>query len=66
MLLGNVLCRRAGAGWLCGAGRHTAGVTLLALVIYANRVFEPVMQLSGFYNMFRSAMSALEAVVVLG
>ena len=34
--------------------------TLLALVIYANRVFEPVMQLSEFYNMFQSAMSALE------
>ena len=35
--------------------------TLLALVIYANRVFEPVMQLSGFYNMFQSAMSALRS-----
>lgn len=34
--------------------------TLLALVIYARRVFEPVMQLSEFYNMFQSAMSALE------
>lgn len=36
--------------------------TLLALVIYANRVFEPIFQLSDFYNMFQSAVSALEKV----
>ena len=61
MLLGNVFI--AGAlvmgGYAVLGGTMQAG-TLLALVIYANRVFEPVMQLSEFYNMFRSAMSALE------
>lgn len=36
--------------------------TLLALTIYANRVFEPVVSLSDFYNMFQSAVSALEKV----
>lgn len=36
--------------------------TLLALVIYASRVFEPVMELSQFYNQFQSAISALEKV----
>ncbi|GGH61314.1 ABC transporter ATP-binding protein [Rothia aerolata] len=36
--------------------------TLLALAIYANRVFEPVMALSDFYNLFQSAVSALEKV----
>lgn len=36
--------------------------TLLALVIYANRVFEPIFMLSEFYNMFQSAVSALEKV----
>lgn len=61
MLLGNVFI--AGALVLSGyavlGGTMQIG-TLLALVIYANRVFEPVMQLSEFYNMFQSAMSALE------
>ena len=61
MLLGNVFI--AGALMLGGyavlGGTMQIG-TLLALVIYANRVFEPVMQLSEFYNMFQSAMSALE------
>lgn len=36
--------------------------TLLALTIYANRVFEPMVSLSDFYNMFQSAVSALEKV----
>lgn len=61
MLLGNVFI--AGAlvlgGYAVLGGDMQVG-TLLALVIYANRVFEPVMQLSEFYNMFQSAMSALE------
>lgn len=60
-LLGNVFI--AGAlvlgGYAVLGGTMQIG-TLLALVIYANRVFEPVMQLSKFYNMFQSAMSALE------
>lgn len=61
MLLGNVFI----AGALVLGGYAVLGDTmqigtLLALVIYANRVFEPVMQLSEFYNMFQSAMSALE------
>ena len=61
MLLGNLFI--AGAlvlgGYAVLGGTMQIG-TLLALVIYANRVFEPVMQLSEFYNMFQSAMSALE------
>ena len=61
MLLGNVFI--AGAlvlgGYAVLGGTMQIG-TLLALVIYANRVFEPVMQLSELYNMFQSAMSALE------
>lgn len=61
MLLGNVFI--AGAlvlgGYAVLGGTMQIG-TLLALVIYASRVFEPVMQLSEFYNMFQSAMSALE------
>lgn len=61
MLLGNVFI--AGAlvlgGYAVLGGDMQVG-TLLALVIYARRVFEPVMQLSEFYNMFQSAMSALE------
>ena len=61
ILLGNVFI--AGAlvlgGYAVLGGTMQIG-TLLALVIYANRVFEPVMQLSEFYNMFQSAMSALE------
>lgn len=61
MLLGNVFI--AGAlvlgGYAVLGGTMQIG-TLLALVIYSNRVFEPVMQLSEFYNMFQSAMSALE------
>lgn len=61
MLLGNVFI--AGAlvlgGYAVLGGTMQIG-TLLALVIYARRVFEPVMQLSEFYNMFQSAMSALE------
>ena len=61
MLLGNVFI--AGAlvlgGYAVLGGTMQIG-TLLALVIYANRVVEPVMQLSEFYNMFQSAMSALE------
>ena len=61
MLLGNVFI--AGAlvlgGYAVLGGTMQIG-TLLALVIYANRVFEPVMQLSEFYNLFQSAMSALE------
>ena len=60
-LLGNLFI--AGAlvlgGYAVLGGTMQIG-TLLALVIYANRVFEPVMQLSEFYNMFQSAMSALE------
>lgn len=60
-LLGNLFI--AGAlvlgGYSVLGGTMQIG-TLLALVIYANRVFEPVMQLSEFYNMFQSAMSALE------
>ena len=36
--------------------------TLLALIIYANRVFEPIMTLSEFYNVLQSAFSALEKV----
>lgn len=36
--------------------------TLLALTIYSNRIFEPIMSLSDFYNMFQSAVSALEKV----
>ena len=60
-LLGNLFI----AGALVLGGYAVLGSTmqigtLLALVIYANRVFEPVMQLSEFYNMFQSAMSALE------
>ena len=60
-LLGNLFI--AGAlvlgGYAVLGGTMQIG-TLLALVIYANRVFEPVMQLSEFYNMFQLAMSALE------
>ena len=51
MLLGNVFI--AGAlvlgGYAVLGGTMQIG-TLLALVIYANRVFEPVMQLSEFYT----------------
>lgn len=42
-------------------GHMEVGV-LLALTIYATRVFEPIFSLSDFYNQFQSAVSALEKV----
>lgn len=48
-------------GYSILGGSMQAG-TLLALVIYANRVFEPIFMLSDYYNMFQSAVSALEKV----
>lgn len=48
-------------GYSILGGTMQAG-TLLALVIYANRVFEPIFMLSDYYNMFQSAVSALEKV----
>lgn len=42
-------------------GKMAVG-TLLALTIYATRVFEPIFSLSDFYNQFQSAVSALEKV----
>lgn len=43
-------------------GQSMQAGSLLALVIYANRIFEPVIQLSQFYNQLQSAISALEKV----
>lgn len=48
-------------GYSILGGSMQAG-TLLALAIYANRVFEPIFMLSDYYNMFQSAVSALEKV----
>lgn len=36
--------------------------TLLSLVLYTQRIFQPVMELSNFYNTLQSAASALEKV----
>ena len=57
MLFGNVFVAAA----LVIGGTMQVG-TLLALIIYANRVFEPIMTLSEFYNLFQSAFSALEKI----
>lgn len=63
MAIGNVF---VGAVLIIGGYSVLGGAmqvgTLLALTIYANRIFEPVMALSEFYNMFQSAVSALEKV----
>lgn len=48
-------------GYSVLGGSMQAG-TLLALVIYSNRMFEPIFSLSEFYNQFQSASSALEKV----
>lgn len=63
MLIGNVFVAAAlvVGGYAVLGGTMQVG-TLLALVIYANRVFEPIMMLSEFYNLFQSAFSALEKV----
>ena len=63
MLFGNVFVAAALVigGYAVLGGTMQVG-TLLALIIYANRVFEPIMTLSEFYNLFQSAFSALEKV----
>lgn len=48
-------------GYSILGGTMQAG-TLLALVIYSNRVFEPIFMLTDYYNLFQSAVSALEKV----
>ena len=63
ILLGNIFVAAALVigGYAVLGGTMQVG-TLLALIIYANRVFEPIMTLSEFYNVFQSAFSALEKV----
>ena len=63
MLFGNIFVAAALVigGYAVLGGTMQVG-TLLALIIYANRVFEPIMTLSEFYNVFQSAFSALEKV----
>ena len=63
MLFGNVFVAAALVigGYAVLGGTMQVG-TLLALIIYANRVFEPIMTLSAFYNLFQSAFSALEKI----
>ncbi|MBF1648335.1 MAG: ABC transporter ATP-binding protein, partial [Rothia dentocariosa] len=63
MLFGNVFVAASLVigGYAVLGGTMQVG-TLLALIIYANRVFEPIMTLSEFYNLFQSAFSALEKV----
>ena len=63
MLFGNVFVAAALVigGYAVLGGTMQVG-TLLALIIYANRVFEPIMTLSEFYNLFQSAFSALEKI----
>ena len=63
MLFGNVFVAAALVigGYAVLGGTMQVG-TLLALIIYANRVFEPIMMLSEFYNVLQSAFSALEKV----
>ena len=48
-------------GYSILGGTMQAG-TLLALIIYSNRVFEPIFMLTDYYNLFQSAVSALEKV----
>ena len=63
ILLGNIFVAAALVigGYAVLGGTIQVG-TLLALIIYANRVFEPIMTLSEFYNVLQSAFSALEKV----
>ena len=63
ILLGNIFVAAALVigGYAVLGGTMQVG-TLLALIIYANRVFEPIMMLSEFYNVLQSAFSALEKV----
>ena len=63
ILLGNIFVAAALVigGYAVLGGTIQVG-TLLALIIYANRVFEPIMTLSEFYNLFQSAFSALEKI----
>ena len=63
ILLGNIFVAVALVigGYAVLSGTMQVG-TLLALIIYANRVFEPIMTLSEFYNLFQSAFSALEKI----
>ena len=63
MLFGNVFVAASLVigGYAVLGGTMQVG-TLLALIIYANRVFEPIMTLSEFYNVLQSAFSALEKV----
>ena len=63
ILLGNIFVAAALVigGYAVLGGTMQVG-TLLALIIYANRVFEPIMTLSEFYNLFQSAFSALEKI----
>ena len=63
MLFGNVFVAAALVigGYAVLGGTMQVG-TLLALIIYANRVFEPIMTLSEFYNVLQSAFSALEKI----
>ena len=63
MLFGNVFVAAALVigGYAVLGGTMQVG-TLLALIIYANRVFEPIMTLSEFYNLFQSAFSALDKI----
>lgn len=41
-------------------GHSLAVGTLLALVLYTQRIFDPIMQLSSFYNTLQSATASLE------
>ena len=63
MLIGNFFIAAALVigGYAVMGGSMQVG-TLLALVIYAGRVFEPVMVLSEFYNLIQMAFSALEKI----
>ena len=63
MLFGNVFVAASLVigGYAVLGGTMQVG-TLLALIIYANRVFEPIMTLSEFYNVLQSAFSALDKV----
>ncbi|MDO4241182.1 MAG: ABC transporter ATP-binding protein [Microbacteriaceae bacterium] len=47
-------------GGYSALGGTMGAATLLALVLYANRVFEPLLGFTMFYNQFQAAGSALE------
>src|SRR6185295_18196905 len=46
-------------GWLAIDGRVSVGV-LAAFLLYLRRFFEPMQELSQFYNLFQAAVAGLE------